>query len=562
MADWLKNKFSFLKALSFINIINFFKIYKAPFFSGGLFGFGFIPFPFFTWFFALVPLWLFIYRQNSLKRVLIGCIICQTVTTFIGFNWMIYTFHNFGQMSWLLSALCLILFCFLASSYIAFAGCLWFLLAKKASFPLPVFVKLALLPLIFSILHSLTPTVFPWNMGYPWLWGGLPGAQTAELWGFRFLNTLFYIFNLLFLIICAHTSFLKAEAKGGFRLSLPLACRIDSAGKKALALAFVLFICLNLLGFFLKRRLPQPDRLLNVILIQNNIGAIAHLNQRSLKRARKKALRVLKSLTYQAVFKHARSQEERKNIDFIIWSEGSYGYVIDKKRKTEPPLTKIAQRLKIPLITGASSQLNNKYSNSLVVFDRGGNILKPIYDKIKLVIFGEYFPWIDRFPILRKMFPYFSSNLTPGKEIQTQELEGARLGWQICYEALFDEISRRQAQQQAQILVNITNDHWYGPWQEPYQHLTIGFARAIEVRRPLVRSANTGYSGVIRANGEVDKISPLHKPWFHLYKVPYYKNPPKTLFMSWGYYINEMFLFCLALLVCAGAIRARGFSKL
>ena len=90
------------------------------------------------------------------------------------------------------------------------------------------------------------------------------------------------------------------------------------------------------------------------------------------------------------------------------------------------------------------------------------------------------------------------------------------------------------AQKQAQVLVNITNDSWYGSWQEPYQHLTMSLARAIEIRRPLIRSTNTGYSSLIHADGTVGKISPLNKRWFNLYKIPYYSQPPKTLFMTWG----------------------------
>ena len=178
-----------------------------------------------------------------------------------------------------------------------------------------------------------------------------------------------------------------------------------------------------------------------------------------------------------------------------------------------------------------------------------GEILKPVYDKTKLLIFGEYFPGIDRIPFLRKLFPYFGSSLTPGREVQVQELESTHFGWQICYESLFDKITRELTHKGAQVLVNITNDSWYGRRQEPYQHLTATFARAIEVRRPLIRATNTGLTGVIHADGTIDQISPLNKAWFNLYKVPYYKNPPQTLFTGWGYYINEIFLFALAL-VC------------
>lgn len=533
MALLFKNKASFL----FKSLKNFFNVYKAPLLSGLLFGCSFIPFPFFTLFFALVPLWFFIYQQSCLKRVIIGCFLCQIISTLIGSNWIIYTFHNFGGMNWFLSFILLILFCSVAYMFVLLSGCLWFFLTKKSAFPLPVSAKLILFPLIFSLLHSLIPTFFPLNMGYPWLWGAMPGFQTAELWGFRFLNTLFYIFNLLFLILYKH--------------------RFDSAGKKALAGAVVLFACLNLLGLHLKWRLPKPDKSLNVILIQNNVGSVYHSQSKSIRYSKKRSLNILRFLTYKAVKKHAKTKEERKEIDFIIWPEGAYGYTINKKAKTERGLSKMIKKLQIPLITGALSREGEKYGVSLFAFDREGNILKPVYSKVKLLIFGEYFPGIEHFPFLRNLFPYFGSNLTPGKEVQVQELEGTRFGWQICYESIFEKFSRKLAQKKVQVLVNITNDSWYGSWQEPWQHLTMSLGRTIEVRRPLLRSTNTGYSAMIHADGTIDKISPINKAWYHLYKIPYYKNPPKTLFMSWGYYINEIFLFFLVLLVCGTSLRSR-----
>lgn len=363
-------------------------------------------------------------------------------------------------------------------------------------------------------------------MGYPWLWGGMWGAQTAELWGFRFLNTLFYVFNLLFLILYKH--------------------RFDSAGKKALGGALLLFVFLNGLGFYLKKRLPKPDQVLNAIVIQNNIGSVSHSTS---KHSAKKAFRASKKLTYKSILKYAKQLDKRKNIDFIIWSEGSYPYIISKHEKRERKLSRLVKIMKIPLITGGLSKDGEDYGVALFVIDRKGNILKPIYNKVKLLAFGEYFPGIQTFPFLRKLFPYFGSNLTAGKSVQVQELEGTRFGWQICYEILFDKFSRELAQKGAQVLVNMTNDSWYDSWQEPWQHLTMSFARAIETRRPLLRSTNTGRSGLIHLDGSIDKWSPMDRPWFYLYKIPYYKNPLKTLFMSWGYYINEMFLFFLVLLV-------------
>ena len=504
---------------------------------------------------------------------------------------MIYTFHSFGGMSWLFSFILLLLFCGTANCYVMISGWLWFVITKKGSLKSAP-VKLLLFPLLFSIFHSLIPTLFPWNMGYPWFWGGLWGAQTAELWGFRFLNTLFYVFNLLFLIVYHHFSRnhfrenqlyrglppqdspsrkngnLKEKSKIFSQRNLKklflsfTRIHLDKTGIKALIGFVSLFVFLNGLGLYLQQRLPEPDAHLNIILIQHNIS-LAQTDPKPFKTPPQKALYALRNLTYNSLKQMRKDKLKAEDIDFILWPEGAYPYTINKKQKRAGGLSKLVKILQIPLITGALSKNEDKYSNSLVVLDRKGNILQPIYDKIQLVIFGEYFPLIDQWPFLKKLFPYFGSNMTPGADTQAQQLESVKLGGQICYEALFDSLSRELANKQAQVIVNVTNDSWYGSWQEPYQHLAMSLARAIEIRRPVIRSTNTGYSGVVHADGTSGyflhkkalankkysgPFSPINKAWFHRYKIPYYKNPPKTLFMSWGYYINEIFLSLL--LVC------------
>ena len=542
----------------YLNLKEFFKTYKLAILSGVLAGCSFIPFPFFSLFFCFVPLWFFIYKQNLLKRVLVACFITQFILTAVGFNWMIYTFHFFGGMNWFVSFILLLLFCALANIYILIAGGLWFFIVKTSSLSSTP-AKLILFPLLFSVFHSLTPTLFSWNMGYPWFWGALWGAQTAELWGFRFLSSLGYIFNLLFLIVYHHlyktnplnkTLEEKSQALKKFNIffSSLFSFRLDKTGVKALIGVAFLFLFLNALGLYLKKRLPEPDKSLNAILIQHNVSSKGQ-DPKPFKNLKQKTFYSLRNLTYRSLKKARKDNLKSEDIDFIVWPEGAYPSVINKKQTRAIGFSKAIKALKIPLITGAITKEGDKYSNSLVVFDREGNIVKPIYDKIKLVIFGEYFPFIDKWSFLKKMFPYFGSNLTAGKGIQNQQLEDIQIGSQICYEALFDNLSRESANKGAQIILNVTNDSWYGSWQEPYQHLAMSLSRALEIRRPVIRSTNTGFSGVAHVNGTVEPRSPLNKAWFGFYQVPYYKNPPKTLFMSWGYYINEIFLSLLALFI-------------
>lgn len=504
---------------------HFIKKYRACFLSGILIGVSFIPFPVFAVFFCWVPLWLFLSQQTKIKHVLIGSWIAQWFMTAIGFSWVAYTAHNFGGLNWPVSLLALALFCGFANSFIVIASVTWFLLTRKLKKNKDIVLKLLLLPILFSLFHLITPTVFAWNMGYNWLWAGFSGFHTAEVWGFKFLNTLLYVFNLLFLILYKH--------------------RLDKIGKSALLSAVILFASLNGFGWYLKKRLVTPQKSLNALVVQNNIGSIDNLKYRPHFRSPlQKSLYQSKNITIRALL---RLRKKRKNIDFIVWPESAYPYVLLEKRLKITKLSSLIRKMKIPLITGVGIKRQHGYSNSLIVINKRGKLMRPPYYKTKLLAFGEVLPGSKAFPFIKKLVPSFGNNLVPGDGPMVKNLGGINLGLQICYESLFDSFTRNLALQGAQVIINITNDSWYGSWQQPWQHLFISLARAIEVRRPMIRATNTGISTVINSDGYIQSRSPLNKPWAQVYNVPYYDIAPQTLFMSWGYYINEIFLLLLFL---------------
>jgi apolipoprotein N-acyltransferase len=84
-----------------------------------------------------------------------------------------------------------------------------------------------------------------------------------------------------------------------------------------------------------------------------------------------------------------------------------------------------------------------------------------------------------------------------------------KIGVLICYELIFPFLSRAAVQNGAELLINITNDAWYGKTSAPYQHFSMAVFRTIETRRALVRSANTGISGFIDPLGRVISETPL-----------------------------------------------------
>jgi len=114
------------------------------------------------------------------------------------------------------------------------------------------------------------------------------------------------------------------------------------------------------------------------------------------------------------------------------------------------------------------------------------------------------------------------------------------IGVLICFESIFPELARDWTYKGANLLVNITNDGWYGRSSAPWQHLSMSVFRAVENRRSLIRSANTGISAFIDPLGRIIKDSPLFQPFYLVADMPLLQTG--TLFVSFGHYFG---LLCL-----------------
>ncbi len=135
------------------------------------------------------------------------------------------------------------------------------------------------------------------------------------------------------------------------------------------------------------------------------------------------------------------------------------------------------------------------YYNSAVLLDPQGEEVYR-YHKTHLVPFGEYLPLADYLGLFFEPLVQEVGGFSPGEELRVGEISGTRFATLICYEGIFPELSRECVRLGAEVLVNITNDSWYGRTAAPTQHLQMAAFRAIETRKPLLRCANSGYSTV------------------------------------------------------------------
>lgn len=158
---------------------------------------------------------------------------------------------------------------------------------------------------------------------------------------------------------------------------------------------------------------------------------------------------------------------------------------------------------------GASTAAGQpRYYNSVVAINEAGEIVDAV-DKVHLVPFGEYIPFSDLLSRLGlDQFVAGPMNLAPGIERHAITVApGIRALPFICYEIIFPDIVAVDVAS-ADIIVNVTNDAWFGDTPGPYQHFRQAQLRAVETGSPLVRAANTGISGVVDKRGRiVDALS-------------------------------------------------------
>ena len=196
------------------------------------------------------------------------------------------------------------------------------------------------------------------------------------------------------------------------------------------------------------------------------------------------------------------------NPDLIVWPETSFPGFFEIDREMTDKVLNLAREIKIPILAGVNTERDERYFNSAVLISGEGKIMDK-YDKIHLVPFGEYVPFSDKFPALRKLIFGELGEFTPGKEFKVFVGNGrdrslqAKFGVLICFEDIFSELAKEFVKNGAKFLIVITNDAWYGKSGAAYQHAACSVFRAIENRVPIVRCANTGYSCFIDSKGKI-----------------------------------------------------------
>jgi apolipoprotein N-acyltransferase len=203
--------------------------------------------------------------------------------------------------------------------------------------------------------------------------------------------------------------------------------------------------------------------------------------------------------------------------DLVVWPESPAPY-LEGDPRFQQAAAQIAQDMKAPLVIGSYGMDFhpeagwNDFNSALVMSPAGLRVGR--YDKIHLVPFGEYVPF-SRFLFFARKLTGKVSKFDRGEErkvfrLGTQSGASHRYGIFICYEAVFADEVRQFAQLGAEVLVNISDDGWYGDTSAPWQHLNMARMRAIENRRWILRDTNNGVTAAIDPYGRVRQSIPRH----------------------------------------------------
>ncbi len=368
-----------------------------------------------------------------------------------------------------------------------------------------VVLGLAIAFVLLEWLRSLGSLAFVWGtLGYALL--PTPVAQIAEIGGV----------HLLSLMVTLTASGLVLAVQGH-----PVVLMFSGI---TLVISFVFGIT--------RGEVQAPN--VKVLLVQGSVSPLQKAKGRS-----QSELRLYQRLTLEATKRQSKP-------DLVIFPEGAIPNSPDQP-DTKAALLQIAR----PVILGSAVYTNRQRFNSAFAWNE--QQITGRYDKVKLVPFGEFFPLQDWFPnvyetVFRAMNLSGLRGTSFGTRVNPLKVGAIQAGTYICYESTFPAITRELVVNGANLLVNISNDAWFGATAGAEQHFQMGRLRAIETRRWIARSGNDGISAVIDPMGRVIQR-------FERFKVAAFEaqvglSTTQTFYVRFGDWVIALLLMgFLALLV-------------
>jgi len=359
---------------------------------------------------------------------------------------------------------------------------------------------------------------FGWNPLGVALHHDLPMIQIAEFTGTPGLSWLVVLVNLMAVIFVRR---IVAELGPGFSRRIRW------------EFSFTVTLIAAVFAFGL-RRLFHPeageDAPLRVVAVQPNIPQTDKFDSE----ADERVMAQLDQLTKLALLAQPDSQ-------LVVWPESAIPRGMFDSERNYHFVVDLAQSGDFSLLLGTidfDPQTREDFNTALLLTGRGS--AHQSYRKMHLVPFGEYLPLRPVFgPFLGQLVP---GDFTPGREYTTLQLPRppVNLAALVCFEDTLGDLTRHFVIEGAQVLVNITNDGWFGQSPAAEQQLANAVLRAVENRRPLLRCANTGITGEVRPTGYVERWLPAFQQGFAAREIRVPVHPHLTFYTRHGDWLSNV----------------------
>jgi len=444
----------------------------------------FPPFDFeYLAFVALVPM-LSVTAVGSWRRDLLGGWLAGWAASTAIVWWVINTITHYGGVSWMLAVPVLLLMTW-------GMGLFWGFFCWGRGRILnrwPRFPDFLVSPLLWVALEygrsNLPDIDFPWALLGSSQYLNLPLIQVADLFG---------VWALSFLVVSANAA-AAALIGGRGRAGRP-------AGPAARVIPLAVVAAVGLLAWLYgadKLKAPEGEGSIRVAVVQGNVEQEVKWDP---------AYRKETFETYAALSREAAAG----GVDLVVWPETAAPFFYQFEPRYQVKLSELAKQIETAILFGSPGRegegRDGPLRNRAYLVSADGE-LRGWYDKVHLVPFGEYVPWRSLLFFIDKLVEAVGE-FSPGTGPRLLDVGERRFGTLICYEIIFPDLVRRNVNEGADFLVNITNDAWFGRSPASRQHFSALVFRAVENRRPIVRAANTGISGFVDSRGRILLASDL-----------------------------------------------------
>jgi len=430
---------------------------------------------------CLIPLFISIYDEGPGDSFRFG-LVFGMAASFAGQYWLIGTLTRFGGFPLLISLIFILIFCIYAGlQYALFT----YICSKFKLISNKTLLTLIAAGCVWITLEYYFPKLFPYGIGNS---QGMNTTfiQVSDIFGLHFLSFIIVLVNIALFRIYSGLRSGQHIPLSGIAAPVILVLFMISYGKYKIGIETS-----NI------ERAPK----IKAGIVQANFDFFEKNEENSDK----------------LTDKHKLMSHKLKGADLIIWPETAVQswLPLDAEYYKQDGVSVVPDMDDTLFLIGGLSFKEKggsgenrpegeftKYNSAFLLTSKGEVLGR--YNKIELLMFGEYMPFSGIIPSIKKLSPA-TGDFTPGSKINLLESreKGLRIGTLICYEDIIPYYSRQFVRKGANLLVNLTNDAWFGKSVAPYQHLLVAIPRAVETRRSFIRSTNTGVSAFIDSAGRV-----------------------------------------------------------